>query len=108
MEASPIKFGLGATDEIAYDARRLGLKRVLIVTDRHISELGLTDRIRCWHPCDARCIVPPDDRTLIASLAASIEPQSEILEAYLFGSTETGTAHEPSDLDRHVDLGDHR
>ena len=33
MEASPIKFGLGATDEIAYDVRRLGLKRVLIVTD---------------------------------------------------------------------------
>src|SRR4030095_11195047 len=46
MEASPIKFGLGATDEIAYDVRRLGLKRVLIVTDRHISELGLPDRIR--------------------------------------------------------------
>src|SRR2546422_4985458 len=46
MEASPIKFGLGATDEIAYDARRLGLKRVLIVTDRHIGELGLPDRIR--------------------------------------------------------------
>src|SRR6266545_1613632 len=46
MEASPIKFGLGATDEIAYDARRLGLKRVLIVTDRHIGELGLPDRVR--------------------------------------------------------------
>src|SRR5437660_12054881 len=44
MEASPIKFGLGATDEIAYDARRLGLKRVLIVTDRRIGELGLADR----------------------------------------------------------------
>jgi hydroxyacid-oxoacid transhydrogenase len=46
MEASPIKFGLGATDEIAYDVRRLGLKRVLIVTDRHLGELGLPDRIR--------------------------------------------------------------
>src|SRR3989442_12246979 len=46
MEASPIKFGLGATDEIAYDARRLGLKRVLIVTDRRIGELGLPDRVR--------------------------------------------------------------
>ena len=43
MEASPIKFGLGATDEIAYDARRLGLRRVLIVTDRHIGELGLPE-----------------------------------------------------------------
>src|SRR5882762_2172866 len=46
MEASPIKFGLGATDEIAYDARRLGLKRVLIVTDPHIGALGLPERIR--------------------------------------------------------------
>src|SRR5262245_59373915 len=46
MEASPIKFGLGAMDEIAYDARRLRLKRVLIVTDRHIGELGLPDRVR--------------------------------------------------------------
>jgi len=46
MEMSPIKFGLGATDEIAHDARRLGLGRVLIVTDRHLAELGLPDRIR--------------------------------------------------------------
>src|SRR5262249_13795997 len=50
MEASPIKFGLGAMDEIAYDARPLGLQRVLIVTHRHIGrhigELGLPDRVR--------------------------------------------------------------
>jgi len=46
MEMSPIKFGLGATDEIGYDARRLGLSRVLIFTDRHLAELGLPERIR--------------------------------------------------------------
>ena len=46
MEMSPIKFGLGATEEIAYDAQRLGLGRVLIVTDRIIGELGLPERIR--------------------------------------------------------------
>lgn len=46
MEMSPIKFGLGATDEIAHDARRLGLVRVLIVTDRHIAALGLPERVR--------------------------------------------------------------
>lgn len=46
MEMSPIKFGLGATDEIAYDARRLGLGRVLIVTDPGVAELGLPERIR--------------------------------------------------------------
>src|SRR4030095_14022708 len=43
MEMSPIKFGVGATDEIGYDARRLGLGRVLIVTDRHVAELGLPE-----------------------------------------------------------------
>ncbi|HET9491643.1 MAG TPA: hydroxyacid-oxoacid transhydrogenase [Methylomirabilota bacterium] len=46
MEMSPIKFGLGATEEIAYDAQRLGLGRVLIVTDRVIGELGLPERVR--------------------------------------------------------------
>jgi alcohol dehydrogenase class IV len=46
MEMSPIKFGLGATDEIAFDARRLGLGKVLIVTDRHIGELGLPARVQ--------------------------------------------------------------
>ncbi|HSF04345.1 MAG TPA: hydroxyacid-oxoacid transhydrogenase [Methylomirabilota bacterium] len=46
MEMSPIKFGLGATEEIAYDAQRLGLARVLIVTDKNIAELGLPERIR--------------------------------------------------------------
>jgi alcohol dehydrogenase class IV len=45
MEMSPIKFGLGATEEIAHDARRLGLGKVLVVTDRHIAELGLPARI---------------------------------------------------------------
>jgi hydroxyacid-oxoacid transhydrogenase len=45
MEMSPIKFGLGATDEIAHDARRLGLGKALIVTDRHLAELGLPARI---------------------------------------------------------------
>jgi len=46
MEMSPIKFGLGATDEIGHDARRLGVGKVLIVTDRNIAELGLPDKVR--------------------------------------------------------------
>ena len=46
MEMSPIKFGLGATDEIGYDARRLGVGKVLIITDRNIVELGLPEKVR--------------------------------------------------------------
>jgi alcohol dehydrogenase class IV len=45
MEMSPIKFGLGATDEIGHDARRLGVRRVLVVTDPHMAELGLAARV---------------------------------------------------------------
>jgi alcohol dehydrogenase class IV len=45
MEMSPIKFGLGATDEIGHDARRLGVRRVLVVTDPHVAELGLPARV---------------------------------------------------------------
>jgi alcohol dehydrogenase class IV len=46
MEMSPIKFGLGATDEIGYDAQRLGIKKALLITDRRLAELGLPDRVR--------------------------------------------------------------
>jgi len=45
MEMSPIKFGLGATDEIGYDARRLGVRKALLVSDRHLAELGLPERV---------------------------------------------------------------
>jgi hydroxyacid-oxoacid transhydrogenase len=46
MENSPIKFGLGAMDEIGFDASRLGIRKALIFTDRHVSELGLPERVR--------------------------------------------------------------
>jgi alcohol dehydrogenase class IV len=46
MEMAPIKFGLGATDEIGFDARRLGLGRVLLLTDPTIAALGLAERVR--------------------------------------------------------------
>jgi hydroxyacid-oxoacid transhydrogenase len=45
MEMSPIKFGIGATDEIGHDARRLGLRKVLLVTDHHLVETGLPGRV---------------------------------------------------------------
>src|SRR5574341_34277 len=46
MEMSPIKFGLGALDEIGFDARRLGLTKVLVFTDRNLAERGLPERVR--------------------------------------------------------------
>lgn len=46
LEMSPIKFGLGATDEIGYDALRLGIRKALIFTDRHLAQVGLPERVR--------------------------------------------------------------
>lgn len=46
MEMTPIKFGLGATDEIGYDTLRLGVRKALIFTDRHVAEVGLPERVR--------------------------------------------------------------
>jgi alcohol dehydrogenase class IV len=46
LEMSPIKFGLGATDEIGHDVQRLGIRKALIVTDRRVADLGLPERVR--------------------------------------------------------------
>lgn len=46
LETSPIKFGLGATDELGHDARRLGMRRALIITDRNLMALGHPERVR--------------------------------------------------------------
>jgi alcohol dehydrogenase class IV len=46
MEMTPIKFGLGATDEIGYDTLRLGVRKALIFTDRHVAQVGLPERVR--------------------------------------------------------------
>ncbi len=46
MEMSPIKFGLGAMDEVGFDAQRLGIRTALIFSDPHLAELGLAERVR--------------------------------------------------------------
>lgn len=46
MEMTPIKFGPGATGEVAYDLKRLGVKHALIVTDHGVMKLGLPERVR--------------------------------------------------------------
>src|SRR5436309_16008419 len=46
MEMTPIKVGAGATDEVAYDLKRLGVRHALIVTDHGVMKLGLPERVR--------------------------------------------------------------
>src|ERR687887_264842 len=44
--APSIKFGVGATDELGFDLRQLGLERVLVVTDPGVAATGLPERVR--------------------------------------------------------------
>jgi hydroxyacid-oxoacid transhydrogenase len=45
METTPLKFGPGATAEVAYDLKRLGVSRPLLITDRGLMRTGLPDRV---------------------------------------------------------------
>lgn len=45
METTPLKFGPGATGEVGYDLRRLGVKKPLLITDPTLMRLGLADRV---------------------------------------------------------------
>src|SRR5262245_59454281 len=44
--APPVKFGVGATDELGFDLRQLGIERVLMVTDPGVEATGLPERVR--------------------------------------------------------------
>ena len=45
LTTTPIKFGYGATEELGYELKRLGLKNVVLVSDRNLEQLGLVDKV---------------------------------------------------------------
>src|SRR5947209_20356125 len=45
METTPLKFGPGATIEVGYDLKRLGVRKPLLITDGTLMRLGLADRV---------------------------------------------------------------
>lgn len=45
LEVAPLKFGVGATEEVGYDLKRLGVTKALVITDKHIKATGLPDRV---------------------------------------------------------------
>jgi hydroxyacid-oxoacid transhydrogenase len=46
MEATPLKYGPGAAEEVGWEARRMGMKRVMLVSDPGVVGAGIPDRIR--------------------------------------------------------------
>jgi alcohol dehydrogenase class IV len=45
MEATPVKFGAGASEEAGWELKRLGVKRAMLVTDPGVAALGHPERI---------------------------------------------------------------
>ena len=46
LEATPIKFGPGASADAGWELKRLGVTRAMLVTDPRIRDTGIADRVR--------------------------------------------------------------
>jgi hydroxyacid-oxoacid transhydrogenase len=46
MEATPVKFGTGASADAGWELRRLGVRRAMLVTDPGVAALGHPERIK--------------------------------------------------------------
>jgi hydroxyacid-oxoacid transhydrogenase len=46
MEATPVKYGAGASADAGWELRRLGVKRAMLVTDPGVAALGHPERIK--------------------------------------------------------------
>ena len=45
LSTTPTKFGYGATEELGYELKRLGLKNVIVVSDQNVVETGLPAKV---------------------------------------------------------------
>jgi alcohol dehydrogenase class IV len=46
MEATPVKYGVGASEDAGWELKRLGVKRAMLVTDPGVAKLGHPERIK--------------------------------------------------------------
>ncbi len=46
MEATPLKFGPGSTEEVGWEIKQLGVSRVMLVSDPGVIEAGIAPRIQ--------------------------------------------------------------
>ncbi|SHM95506.1 hydroxyacid-oxoacid transhydrogenase [Cryptosporangium aurantiacum] len=78
--APPMKYGPGAVDEIGFDVSRLGVRRVLVLTDPRIAATGLAARVGealkaagVDHALYDQVHCEPTDDSLRAAVAAATE-----------------------------------
>ena len=46
LEATPIKFGPGAVEDVGWELKRRGVRRAMLVSDPGVARLGITGRVR--------------------------------------------------------------
>src|ERR671933_421744 len=46
METTPLKYGPGASEEVGWEIKKMGVKRVMLVSDPGVVEIGITGRIQ--------------------------------------------------------------
>lgn len=94
METVPIRFGIGATEEIGYEAQRLAMNRILLVTDRHLRPFGLIDKVEALLREAGSSVtiyddvhVEPTDQSFAAAIAVAQEGNYDGFVALGGGST---------------------
>lgn len=78
VETVPVKFGLGATEELGYELSRLGIRQAMLVTDANLRPTGLVDKV-AGIACEAgvelevydRVHVEPTDISMNDAIAAA-------------------------------------
>jgi len=61
MEATPVKFGPGAVADAGWELKRLGVRRVLLVSDPGVAALGHPDRVAALAAAEGIEVVRFDD-----------------------------------------------
>ncbi|MGW1073727.1 hydroxyacid-oxoacid transhydrogenase [Streptomyces sp. NPDC002537] len=89
-QAPPVRYGLGATDEIGHELRRLDVRSTLLVTDPGLARLDLTQRVRK--------LVESEGIEVTVFDGAEVEPTDRGCEA---AAASLGTRH----FDSYIGLG---
>lgn len=94
METVPIKFGVGATEELGYELKRLGARRILLVVDPGLREPGLTGRVQGIMEAEGLQVtlyekvhVEPTDQSILEAVEAARQAAPEAFVALGGGST---------------------
>jgi len=75
LEATPVKFGPGASADAGWELKRLGVSRALLVTDPGVAALGHPDRIKG--------LIEAEGIEVVLFDRSRVEPTLDSLRAFL-------------------------